>query len=214
MTRRQLLLASPAAWWKPAAGDRDAVVIPVHQILDARVKWRAEQIQWFQSDLWREAVRDLQRCGVRFEITQGSSDMWRPPDHHPEVNGLKPGVLNFFVTHQIPMHWDRGRGLRGITTRYNGRHLCMIALNHAHAHRAPLIAVNTCLHELLHALLLDIYEGRPGGLVGELRELRIDLLATRLWLFGDGEAIRKSARAYLERLRSDTGNATVHPVKA
>jgi len=50
-------------------------------------------------------------------------------------------------------------------------------------------------------LLQDIFEIHPQGLPGYEREFRIDWYATRLWLFHDGAAIRKSAEVYLERLR-------------
>lgn len=201
MTRRQFLAIAPVAAIAAPARDDSELIVPVHQILDARVKWRPDQIHRFQSGLWAEAARDLLRCGIRLQTTLGTADMWRPPDREPEVQGLKPGLLNFVITHHIPMHWDNGRALRGVTTRYHGYHLCMIALNHAHGHQVPFVSVNTCLHELLHALLHDILEDRPKGLLGEMRELRIDFHATRLWLFNDGATIRKAARAYLDRMR-------------
>ena len=85
----------------------------------------------------------------------------------------------------------------------------MVALDHAHGHQIPLLSVNTCVHELLHALLHDIFERRPDGLLGEARELRIDWYATRLWLFHDGAAIRRAAQAYVERLRSAAGPGSI-----
>lgn len=209
MTRRLLLSLIPAAL-SPAANTDVPVVVPVHQIFDARVKWRPEQIEQFQSGLWDEAARDLLRCGVRIQTTVEQADMWRPPDREPEVHGLKPGVLNFVVTHHIPMHWDNGRALGGVTTGYHGYHLCMIALNHAHGNRVPFLSVNTCLHELLHALLLDILEPRPRGLFGEMREARIDFVATRMWLFQDRSVVRDAARAYLARV-NETKDAVGWP---
>ena len=99
------------------------------------------------------------------------------------------------------MEWDKGRALSGVTTRYHGYHICLIALNHAHCHEIPLLSVNTCMHELLHAFFEDIFESRPQGFHGAVREFRIDLYATRLWLFHEGAAIRDASRTYLERLR-------------
>lgn len=162
----------------------------------------------FWSSIWPEAVRDLARCGVQLRTNLTVGDVWRPPYREPVFNGLDRGVLNFVITDRIPAHWDNGRALSGVTTRYRGRHLCMIALHRAHGHELPLISVNTCLHELLHALLHDIFEGRPNGLLGQAREFRVDLYATRLWLFHDGVTIRKAAQAYLERLRSDPASHT------
>ncbi len=98
------------------------------------------------------------------------------------------------------MQWDQGRALCGVTLRYRGYHLCVIALDRAHGFQLPLLSVNTCTHELLHVLLLDIFEDRPEGLAGQAREFRIDWYATRLWLFHDGAAIRGMTRNYLSRL--------------
>jgi len=78
----------------------------------------------------------------------------------------------------------------------------MVALQYAHGNQVPFLSVNTCLHELLHALLQDIFVSRPKWFQTGGREVRIDWYATRLWLFHDGAAIRESAQAYLDRLRS------------
>jgi hypothetical protein len=80
----------------------------------------------------------------------------------------------------------------------------MVALYRAHCHQIPFLSVNTCVHELLHVLLQDVFEGRPKGLLGEAREFRIDWHATRLWLFHDGGTIRKAAQAYVDRLRYES----------
>ena len=117
-------------------------------------------------------------------------------------------MINFVVSDRIPIEWDNGRALSGVTTRYRGYHLCMVALNHAHCHQIPLLAVNTCVHELLHALLQDIFVSRPKWFQASGRELRIDSYATRLWLFHDGAAIRKSAQAYRDRLQSEVAART------
>jgi hypothetical protein len=100
------------------------------------------------------------------------------------------------------MAWDNGKALAGVTTIHEGFHLCVIALGYAHPHQVPFISVNTCVHELLHALLQDVYVSRPDWYQTGGREFRIDSFATGLWLFHDGAAIRKSAQAYVDRLRS------------
>jgi hypothetical protein len=79
----------------------------------------------------------------------------------------------------------------------------VIALRYAHGHQAPFLSVNTCVHELLHVLLGDIFEDRPAGLAGHRRELRVDWHATRMWLFHDGGAVRSATEAYLERRQSE-----------
>src|SRR4051812_39474609 len=98
------------------------------------------------------------------------------------------------------MYWDNGRSLSGVTTVYQGYHLCVIALSYAHGHQIPLVSVNTCVHKLLHALLQDIFVYRPKWYQSAGRELRIDSHATGLWLFHEGAAIRRSAQAYIDRL--------------
>src|SRR4030095_9446589 len=112
------------------------------------------------------------------------------------------GVDNLVLTDHVPMYWDRGKGLRGVTTLVDGYHVCLVALQYAHGHQIPFVAVNTCVHELLHALLQDIFVSRAKWYQAGRREFRVDWCATRLWLFHDGGAGRKSAQAYLDRLRA------------
>ena len=81
--------------------------------------------------------------------------------------------------------------------------MCMIALDHAHGNQIPMLSVNTCTHELLHALMLDVFEDRPAGFAGQAREFRIDWYATNLWLFHQGAAIRKSAGRYVQFLSKE-----------
>jgi hypothetical protein len=202
MTRRQFLgcgvLLGPAA----SASGADGLVLPIHVIVDKLVKWAPGDMDRFYLNLWAEAVSELRDAGVAVRVTLGDGGVERLAQRQPILSGLVHGAINFVVTTEIPMAWDRGRALCGVTTRYRGYHVCMIALNHAHGNRLPFLAVNTCLHELLHALLLDIFESRPPGLWGQAREFRIDLYATRLWL-GDGGSMREAARTYLKRLRLD-----------
>jgi hypothetical protein len=201
MTRRTFLSILPAAALsRPPQGP---VIVPVHVVIDRLARWRSTDIGHFWSTIWPEALRDLERCGVRLQSVVKVGEVGRPHGREPVITGLDAGVVNLVVTDQIPVQWDRGRALSGVTTRYRGFHLCMVALNHAHGHQVPLLSVNTCVHELLHALLLDIFESRPKGFAGETREFRIDCYATGLWIFHDGAAIRQSAQGYVERLRAD-----------
>jgi hypothetical protein len=210
MTRREFFLsiASAAGAGVVPTISQTPIIVPVHLVLDGQAKWRPEQLHYFWSHIWPEAVRDLASCGIRLESSLRAGEVWRHSGREPEVTGLNSGVINFVISDRIPIEWDNGRALSGVTTRYRGYHLCMVALNHAHCHQIPLLAVNTCVHELLHALLQDIFESRPAGWRGETREFRIDLYATRLWLFHDGTAIRKAARIYVERLQSDLSPRT------
>jgi len=202
MTRRELLSFGPAAGVVPA-GSRAQMTVPVHHVLDRRAKSRQQLIRNFWSSIWPEAVRDFGCCDLRLESRVGEGEVRRSPSGKPIFEGLDRGVINMVVTDQIPIEWDNGRGLSGVTTRWRGYQLCVIALNYAHAHMIPFLSVNTCVHELLHVLLLDIFENRPKGVAGQARELRIDMYATRLWLFRDCTGIREKAQAYVERLRSE-----------
>jgi hypothetical protein len=58
------------------------------------------------------------------------------------------------------------------------------------------------VHELLHALLQDVFLKPPNWYQSGGREFRVDWYATRMWLFHEGAAVRESARVYLSRLRS------------
>jgi hypothetical protein len=205
MTRREFLSTIPAAALVPAASQA-LVVVPVHQILNSHANLLAEQIGSFWSRIWPEAVRDFGFCGIRFDCTVTTGEVKRSPGDRPVFTGLDRSVLNFVITDRIPMAWDGGRALSGVTTMFEGYPLCMVALNHAHCHQIPFLSVNTCVHELLHVLMLDIFEGRPDGFAGQAREFRIDCYATGLWLFHDGAAIRKSAHTYVERLRAEVAS--------
>jgi hypothetical protein len=195
MTRREMFSAAVLAIFSEVA-----LRVPVRQVFDGRAKCTPEQLRRFATSIWPEAVRDFRRCGIQLETKQVTGEVRRSPAGRPIFVGLERGVVNLVVTDSIPLDWDSGRGLTGVTTRYEEYHLCMIALNSAHGHQIPFFSVNTCVHELLHVLLHDVFEPRPRGLQGEGREFRVDLYATRLWLFHDGAMIRKATRAYLDRV--------------
>jgi len=207
LTRREFFQSAAGGTALAASGGGD-LIVPVHQILDSSVQWNQERLRWFRSRLWPEAEGDLLKCGIRLQTTSSDGDIWRPAWREPVVRGLQHGVINFVITGRIPILWDRGLGLSGVSMRYRGHHMSMIAMSRAHLHEFPFISVNSCVHELLHVLLGDIFESDPGGVHRELRELRVDALATRLWLFGAGGAIRESASACLARLRSEGGTTT------
>lgn len=196
MTRRQFL---PVALAGVARAPEAPLVVPVHQIVDQAVKWRPGRLPQFWSGIWRESLIEFGRCGIRIESTVSEGELERPRGRQPVITGLVPGALNVVLTDRIPIEWDRGLALSGVTTLYRGYHLCMIALNRAHGNQIPFLSTNTCVHEILHALLLDIFASRPRGAYGELREYRVDYYATCLWLLHQGSAVRKSAALYLQR---------------
>jgi hypothetical protein len=207
VTRRDFISAGAAAA-VVSSESQAPLVIPVHHLSDSRAKCTLSQRQRFATKIWPEAVRDFEACGIHLQVSRGTGEIRRSPSGRPIFAGLEHGVINLVLTDHIPMNWDSGRALRGVTTRYEGYHLCMVALRYAHGHQIPFLSVNTCVHELLHALLHDIFESRPQGFTGHGREFRIDLYATRLWLFRDGAAVRKAAQVYLERLRPSPASKT------
>ncbi|MDR3698251.1 MAG: hypothetical protein P4L56_01370 [Candidatus Sulfopaludibacter sp.] len=195
MTRRQFLsfAAVPAV-------SRQPLRVALHIVTDAEVPWKPHQAEPFWRHIWPEAVSDFRHCGIAFDTSYTTARVQRPPWREPIVEGLERGAINLLLTNRVPMQWDQGRALCGVTLRYRGYHLCVIALDRAHGHQLPLLSVNTCTHELLHVLLLDIFEDGPAGLAGQAREFRIDWYATRLWLLHDGAAIRGMTRNYLDRV--------------
>jgi hypothetical protein len=206
MTRRDFLLMMSAAGVASASSEAP-LTVPVHLVIDGQAKLGPNRLRKFWTHIWPEALREFAECGIRLECTQATGGVERPESCEPIVSGLDRAALNVVITNTIPMEWDRGLALGGVTTRYRGYHLCMVALGHASGNQIPLLSLNTCVHEMLHALMLDIFENRPTGLSGPLREFRIDWYATRLWLFRDGRAVRGSARIYLDRLSRNGSQA-------
>jgi hypothetical protein len=198
MTRRTFLFTATAG---VGQGAQPALILPVQQIVDSRAKFSSAELDRFAS-IWAEATRDLRRCGIEVQGDRVSGEIRRSPSGTPIFKGLTPNVINLVITDRIPVQWDNGRGLSGVTTRWEGFHICLVAMDYAHGHDVPFFSVNTCMHELLHALLQDIYESRPKGFTGETRELKVDIYATRVWLFRDGSAVREAAQNYLQRLRA------------
>jgi hypothetical protein len=198
LTRRHFIWAA-AAVSRPSGPAR--LPVPIHRIMDSRAQCTQEQFHQFWSSIWPEAVRDFSRGGIELQTSDGPGEVKRSPGDMPIFVGLRRGVINLVLTDHIPMKWDSGRAVAGVTTIHDGYHLCLIALQYAHGNQVPFLSVNTCVHELLHALLQDVFVSRPTWYQSGGREWRIDWYATGLWLFRDGAAIRKSAQAYLARLR-------------
>lgn len=194
MTRRGFLLAPLIA------AAQAPLAIPVLHINDARARLSPERLRRFTSVIWPEAVRDFARCGVALRSRLKSGEVRRSPGGRPRFEGLERGLINLILTDGIPLHWDRGRGLQGAAARVEGFDLCLVPLNEAHPHQVPFLSVNTCVHEILHILLDDVAESRPGAVRGLAREVRVDFHATRLWLFGEGAEIQRAAQAYAGRL--------------
>ncbi|MGA7240410.1 MAG: hypothetical protein WBY44_32295 [Bryobacteraceae bacterium] len=198
MTRRDFLWAAAAL---PSARPAQ-VTVPVHRIVDAKARFPRGSLERFWSSIWPEAVIDLGRGGIALQTTDGPGEVGHTAADRPLFTGLRRGVLNLVLSDRLPLYWDNARSLAGVTTLDRGYHLCLIALRYAHGNRVPFLSVNTCAHEILHALLLDIFLARPSAYQAAEREYRIDWYATRLWLFHDGAAVQRSAQAYLDHLRA------------
>jgi hypothetical protein len=178
------------------------VIVPVRRMVDAHAKCPAEQLHRFWWNIWPEAVRDFNACRIHLQTSDANGEIRRSAGDRPIFIGLERGVINLFLTDHLPLYWDNSRALAGVTTIYEGYHLCLIALRYAHGHQVPFFSVNTCVHELLHALLQDVFVSSPKWYQTGGREFRIDSCATGLWLFHDGASIRQSAQSYVDRLRS------------
>ncbi len=204
VTRRSLLVCAALG---SVTAAQAATRIPVHHLIDAGARLSPARLAWFRDTIWAEAVRDFGRLGIGFTVTESSHAVQRTPGGRPRFESLARGAINFVVTHQLPLAWDAGRGVAGVATLHDGFHIAMAALDHAHGHRIPMLAVNTCTHELLHILLGDIFEPRPPGWRGSWRETRIDAIATRLWLTGGdaGGAIAAGARRFTKALAQQRG---------
>jgi hypothetical protein len=172
-------------------------------VLDSRIR-NTSSIERVWKPVWAQTQGDLSRAGIRLDIGHSPGEVKRTASGAPVFTGLVRGKLNVVVTPSIPINWDLGRGVSGVATIYGGHHLVVIPLDRAHLHQIPFLSVNTCIHEILHVLLQDIYEKRPSGFTGEARELRVDVYATQLWLLGEGGRIREAARRYAHRLRSQS----------
>jgi len=198
MTRRDLLWAGALA---ATAGPAPLapLTVPLRRLTDKRASSTMEQLRRFRSDIWAEAERDFKRCGIEFQMTDGTGEIKRSPGSRPIFAGLERGAINMVLTDHVPQDYG---AVAGVTTLHEGYHLCVIALAYAHGHQVPYLSVNTCVHELLHAFLQDIFVSRPKWYQAGEREIRADWYATRMWLFQDGAVVRKAAEAYVRRLRA------------
>lgn len=198
MTRRGFLGAAALA--ATTGSEQTPLLLPIRRVMDLRTHCTPEQMNHFWWNVWPEAVRNFASCGIQLQCTDVTGEIKISPGDRPIFVGLERGVINLMLTDHLPMEWDKARLLAGMTTIWEGYHVCVIAINYAHGNRVPLLSVNTCVHELLHLLLQDVYLKHPKGYQVNEREIRADWNATRLWLFGDGGAIRQSAAGYLRKL--------------
>ncbi len=207
ITRRHVLWAVTAGAGVRLPPERP-LAVPVLRVMDKRTRCTPQELRRFWWSLWPQAARDFAAGGIHLQCRDAQGEIKRSPGGRPIFAGIERGIINLVLTDHIPADWDQGRGLAGVTTVWHGCCLCVIAIRNAHGNQFPFLSVNTCVHELLHALLEDIFVSRPTWYQSGEREWRIDWYATQLWLFGDGAAIRRSAEVCLKRLRSAAGSET------
>ena len=175
------------------------VLLPVNRVTDTRAKIPPDVHRRFWGTVWPEAVRTFHRGGVELQCTDTKGAVKFSAADRPMMEGLDKGKLNLVLTDRIPMLWDNARGLAGVTTIYERCDVSVIAMRRAHAFRVPFVDTNTVVHEMLHALLGDVLVKRPKWYQTNEREWRVDAYATRLWMLGDGAAVRRAVAAYVAR---------------
>jgi hypothetical protein len=178
------------------------LTVPVHRIVDARAGLTNDRMQHLWTKLWNEAAQDFRQGGIDLDVSDGAGEIGHTAADNPIFKGLRGRAINVVVTDMLPMYWDQSRALAGMSTIHDGYHLCVIALRYAHGNQVAFLSTNTCLHEMLHVLLMDIYLKAPKWYQISGREARVDYYATRLWIFHDGKEARKSTEAYLRRLQT------------
>jgi len=169
MTRRDFIGTAATATIRSSPQAR--LLVPVHRIMDARAQCSPEQLRYFWSGIWPEAVRDFGRGGIQLQTSDGPGEVRRSPADRPIFIGLRRGVINLVLTDHLPLYWDSDRALAGVSALWDGYPICMIALRYAHGNQIPFLSVNTCVHEILHALLQGHLRKPPE--VVSIRQARI-----------------------------------------
>lgn len=200
MHRGQLLFVA-LPWASSARGAGGPVEVPVVCLTNTRAATTPEAVRAFRAGVWAAAVRSFAEGGVALRVRERTGEIPQYPSSLPRFVGLARGERNVVLTDPIALEWDRGRQVAGGSTVYEGYVVCVIAMRYAHRFRAPLLAVNTVVHELLHVFSGDVFAARGGRWRRYRREGEVDWLATRLWLSGDTTEVRRAAEAHLERMQ-------------
>lgn len=199
---RRLWFAVPLTGAPPAPAATPPVFVPVLRLLNRNARCSPADVKSFHASIWEEALRTFHSCNVILQTTERTGEIRRYPSGRPEFRGLERQMLNIVLTDVIPLDWDSGRSLGGVSVRHEGYDIIVISLRNAHPNRFPLLALNTLIHELLHVLQGDIFIGRPGAFAKGRREAAVDWQATRLWLFGGSSSIHQAAQKYVRHLLS------------
>jgi hypothetical protein len=201
MTRRKAIGATILVAGA-ASGATAPVEIPLVRIMDKYAQSKPATRTQVLTVIWKEAEQVFAGAGMPLRTIDRVGEVLQYPSGRPRFRCLERGVINIVLTDRVPLDWDKGRSLAGVSAMYEGFCICVISMNEAHGNQIPFISVNTIAHELLHVLLQDVFRDRTSVFHGQSAEARVDLHATRLWLFGSDETVRKSTQVCLERLRS------------
>ena len=205
MTRRRAVGATALLTAVYAAGDEPNLEIPLLRITDKYARAGAAKRSQFLAGIWREAEQVFARGGMALRAIDRQGEVLQYPSGRPLFRCLDRSMINVVLTDRVPLDWDKGRSLAGVSSLYEGFCLSVISIEEAHGNQIPFLSVNTVVHELLHVLLQDVFRDRTSLIHGQSAEARVDLHATRLWLFGGDETVRESARVCLERLNRMPG---------
>jgi len=201
MTRRAAIGASVLLSAGPTPGAAAHLEIPLLRITDKHARSGAATRSQFLGGVWREAEQVFAKGGITLRAQDQAGEVLQYPSGRPLFRCLDRSMINVILTDRVPLDWDKGRSLAGVSTLYEGFCVCVLSLEEAHGNQIPFLSVNTAVHELLHVLLQDVFTDRTTLIHGQSAEARVDFHATRLWLFGGDETLRDSARSCLERLR-------------
>jgi len=202
MTRRKAIGGAILVASGPASGATAHLEIPLVRISDKYARSNPAKRAQFLTEIWKEAEQVFAKAGISLRTIDRIGEVLQYPSGRPRFRCLERGIINIVLADCVPLDWDKGRSLAGVSALYEGFCVCVVSLNEAHGNQIPFISVNTVVHELLHVLLQDVFRDRTSVFHGQSSEARVDLHATRLWLFGSDETVRESARVCLERLRS------------
>jgi hypothetical protein len=201
MTRRRAIGAGVLLAAGRAFGAGAHLEIPLLRVSDKYSRSGAAQRSQFLTEIWGEAEQVFAKAGMPLRTIDRAGEVLQYPSGRPRFRCLDRSMINVVLTDRVPLDWDKGRSLAGVSALYEGFCICVISMNEAHGNQIPFLSVNTVVHELLHVLLQDVFRDRSSVFHGQSSEARVDLHATRLWLFGGDETARESARGCLERLR-------------
>jgi len=202
VTRRKAIGATVLLAAGAASGPAARLEIPLVRITDKYARSNPASRTQFLTRIWKEAEQVFASVGMSLRTVDRVGEVLQYPSGRPRFRCLERGIINIVLTDRVPLDWDKGRSLAGVSAMYEGFCICVISMNEAHGNQIPFVSVNTIAHELLHVLLQDVFRDRTSVFHGQSSEARVDLHATRLWLFGRDETVRESARVCLERLRS------------